>query len=342
MLHINILLNIIKKDFLHFFRNKTIMIVIFLPVLAALFFVVIADVTLEDYYKLGYVLEDSQQEFKPALETDISMNWQRYHDSTEAFRDLQENLDGVLLIDGDKFTAHLNLENPTEILLIERYLEKAVQDHLNYISPYRLTIINQQEISATSSIIPIWLTVTIAMIGIIIISGDLAEEKENQSLNSIHISPVSTPLFLSGKILSGSLLSLLTGIIIFTFAWLNNFAYFSPAVLFQSFFLILSGSIIYNIIGVIIGLQADSQAAARSLGTLVYFPVIMPALIYNFSNMLPVLARFTPTYYLLESFNRIILKKQIDLVNWHYTLYILFFALILTPVLMVIYKGVYK
>ena len=336
------MLNIIKKDFLHFFRNKTIMIVILLPVLAALFFVVIADAAREDYFEVGYVLEESQQEFKPAVENDISLNWQRYQDSAEAFRDLEENLDGVLFIEGDNFTVHLNLENPTEILLIERYLEKAVQDHLNYISPYQLTIINQQEISATSNIIPIWLTITLAMIGIIIISGDLAEEKENRSLNSIHISPVSTPLFLSGKIISGSLLSLLTGIIIFAFAWLSNIAYFSPAVLFQSFFLILSGSITFNIIGVIIGLQTDSQAAARSLGTLVYFPVIMPALIYHISDMLPVLARFTPTYYLLESFSRIILRRQIDLVNWQYTLYILLFALILTPVLMVIYKGVYK
>ncbi|MGM0419428.1 MAG: ABC transporter permease [Bacillota bacterium] len=342
MSYIKILYSIIKKDFLQFLRNKTIVIVIILPILASLFFLYLDNSTINNYYKLGYAEVLTESNFNPDKNGNSQVEWIAYSSRRKALKDLSDELDGILLIDDHTYIAHLNTSSPAEMLLLEDIIQEEIEENLNYNRPYNLEINIKGNVSSSADILPIWLTITIAMIGIIIISGDIAEEKEEKSLEAIIIAPIHAGIFILGKILSGTLLTLLTGLIIFGFAWFNNPAQFDFLILIKYISLIIAGAIIFNIIGIIIGLKTNSQSAARSVGTIIYFPLIFPSLLYQFSDIINYIARITPTYYLMEGFNHILVATSDQLIIWPEISILLIFSLLMMPFLLLLYKGVYK
>lgn len=329
MTNLSTIISLIKKDLLYFIRNKTILIVIILPVLASIFFLLIETGLFQIEYQLGLITENK-------LELDSTnyqeINFIEYQNLEEARENL-DTINGYLEFNADnQFKLYLNNLDPTEILIVERYLNQIIISSMNYTMPFELNIELIDNQSPFNDLISLWLAITIAMIGIVVMSGDLAEEKDNKTLEGIYIAPISNQLFLSSKIISGTILALITAIIILIF---NLFIESSLTInsLLLILPILLAGALIFNIIGIIIGLKSKSQSSARSLATIIYFLIVFPGLLATFSPAFEFVGRITPTYYLI---------RGLQLKNIPTNLvFLLIFTGILLPYLLYSYKEVY-
>ena len=329
MANLRIIISLIKKDLLYFFRNKTILIVVVLPVLASIFFLLIETGLFQIEYDLGLITKNNLQI--------ISSNYQEInfieYQNIETAQENLNTIDGILEYQSEnQFKLYLNNLDPTEILMLERYLNEIIISTLDYEMPFELNIELIDSQSPFNDLISLWLAITVAMIGIVVMSGDLAEEKDNKTLEGIYIAPISNKLFLSSKIISGSILALITAIIILIF---NLFIESSLTInsLLLTIPVLLAGTLIFNIIGIIIGLKSKSQSSARSLATIIYFLVVFPGLLATFSPAFEFIGRITPIYYLIRG-----LQLNNILTN---LIFLLIFTGILLPYLLYSYKEVY-
>lgn len=329
MANLRIIISLIKKDLLYFFRNKTILIVVILPVLASIFFLLIETGLFQIEYNIGLITENNLEIDSPNYQ---EINFIEYQNIERAQEDLN-TIDGILEFQSDnQFKLYLNNLDPTEMLIIERYINEIIISSMNYTMPFELNIEIIDNQSPFNDLISLWLAITVAMIGIVVMSGDLAEEKDNKTLEGIYIAPISNKLFLSSKIISGTILALITAIIILIF---NLFIESSLTVssLLLTIPILLAGALVFNIIGIIIGLKSKSQSSARSLATIIYFLVVFPGLLATFSPSFEFIGRITPTYYFIRG-----LQLSNILTN---LIFLLLFTLILLPVLIYSYKEVY-
>ncbi len=329
MANLRIIISLIKKDLLYFFRNKTILIVVILPVLASIFFLLIETGLFQIEYNIALITENNLEIDSPNYQ---EINFIEYQNIERAQEDLN-TIDGILEFQSDnQFKLYLTNLDPTEMLIIERYINEIIISSMNYTMPFELNIEIIDNQSPFNDLISLWLAITVAMIGIVVMSGDLAEEKDNKTLEGIYIAPISNKLFLSSKIISGTILASITAIIILIF---NLFIESSLTVssLFLTIPILLAGALVFNIIGIIIGLKSKSQSSARSLATIIYFLVVFPGLLATFSPSFEFIGRITPTYYFIRG-----LQLSNILTN---LIFLLLFTLILLPVLIYSYKEVY-
>ena len=329
MANLRIIISLIKKDLLYFFRNKTILIVVILPILASIFFLLIETGLFQIEYNIGLITENNLEIDSPNYQ---EINFIEYQNIERAQEDLN-TIDGILEFQSDnQFKLYLNNLDPTEMLIIERYINEIIISSMNYTMPFELNIEIIDNQSPFNDLISLWLAITVAMIGIVVMSGDLAEEKDNKTLEGIYIAPISNKLFLSSKIISGTILASITAIIILIF---NLFIESSLTVssLFLTIPILLAGALVFNIIGIIIGLKSKSQSSARSLATIIYFLIVFPGLLATFSPSFEFIGRITPTYYFIKG-----LQLSNILTN---LIFLLLFTLILLPVLIYSYKEVY-
>lgn len=330
MTNLSIIISLIKKDLLYFFRNKTILIVIILPVLASIFFLLIETGIFQVEYNIGMITENNKVELDNSNYQEINfINYQ----NLESARDDLNTIDGILEFQADnQFKLYLNNLEPTEILVIEQYINEIIISTMDYKMPFDLDIELIDNQSPFNDLISLWLAITVAMIGIVVMSGDLAEEKDNKTLEGIYIAPISNKLFLSSKIISGTILAFITAFIILIF---NLFI--DSSLSFNSLLLIipilLAGTFTFNIIGIIIGLKSKSQSSARSLATIIYFLIVFPGLLATISPTFEFAGRITPTYYFIKGLQLNNILSNLG--------FLLIFTVILLPVLLYSYKEVY-
>lgn len=339
MTNLSIINSVMKKDMKEFLRNKTIIIVILLPLLASLFFLIIEDAGLNKDFNIG-VIESSDSQLSAYINENIAnINVVEFDNLDTARRAVGDTLAGVINIKGsDDFELYLNAANTSSYFFLQNQLENVIQRYLNIPLQYNLQVNAVNRIEGKLGFLPIWLTITITMIGVLIISGNLAEEKENKTMDAVYITPASNLLFLIGKILSGVILSTITALIML---FINGFYRQPLSNILTVFLAVFLGSLVFNLIGLIIGTKSESQSAARSVGTIIYFPLLFPTLIYNLSDFTELLAKFFPTYYLFQIVSSLLsIDANYDFI-W-YNLSILFlFAVVLSGVLFYVFKKVY-
>lgn len=337
---LSIIQSVIKKDMKEFFRNKTIIIVILLPLLASLFFLIIEDAGLNKDFNIG-LIDEINSDFNSFVTSNIAnINIYNYDKVSVAESDIGNRIDGIIRIeDKNNFVIYLNAENTNSYFFLQNQLEKIIDKYLGIEPQYNLQVNSVNQIEGKLNFLPIWLTITITMIGVLIISGNLAEEKENKTMDAIYITPANNLLFLIGKILSGVILSTITALIML---FINGF-YRQP---FKNILMVVItiflSSLVFNVIGLIIGAKSDSQSSARSMGTIIYFPLLFPTLIYNLSDFTEMIAKFFPTYYLFQVINSL-LSISVNYSKVWYNLSILFiFAVGLCSILFYVFKRVYN
>jgi len=99
MNNVSVLFSVIKKDMQEFFRNKTIVIVILLPLLASLFFLVIEDAGLNKEFKIG-LIDQQKSDFKSYVDQNIvNLNIINFNEIEQAMQSIGSNLDGVIEIE---------------------------------------------------------------------------------------------------------------------------------------------------------------------------------------------------------------------------------------------------
>src|SRR5690606_36729288 len=126
------------------------------------------------------------------------------------------------------------------------------------------------------SFLPVWIMITVTMIGVLIISGNLAEEKENKTLYSIMMTPAKKMEVLLGKGIYGVLFTFFTVTIMCV---LNGVHLIGLSNILKLVISVFIASISFTSIGLLIGSFTTSQSTARSIGTIIYFPLVFPSLI---------------------------------------------------------------
>ncbi len=340
MNNLNIIKSVISKDMKEFFRNKTIIIVIILPLLASLFFLIIEDAGLNKEFNLG-LIDQNNTEFNQYVSNNIAnLNLINYNNIESAQKDVGSNIDGIIEINSkENYNIYLDASNTNSYFFLQNQIEQILDNYLNIKPQYSIQVIPLNQIEGRLNFLPIWLTITITMIGVLIISGNLAEEKENKTMDAVFIAPAYNYLFLIGKILSGVLLSTFTALIML---FINGF-YRQPIInIFLVFIAIFLSSLVFNVIGLIIGAKSESQSSARSIGTIIYFPLLFPTLIYNLSEITELIAKFFPTYYLFQLINNLLSVDVNYSIIW-YNLFILgIFAVVLSSILFYVFRKVYE
>jgi len=340
MNNLNIIKSVISKDMKEFFRNKTIIIVIILPLLASLFFLIIEDAGLNKEFNLG-LIDQNKTNFNQYVSNNIAnLNLINYNNIESAQKDVGSNIDGIIEINSkENYNIYLDASNTNSYFFLQNQIEQIVDNYLNIKPKYSIEVTPLNQIEGRLNFLPIWLTITITMIGVLIISGNLAEEKENKTMDAVFIAPAYNYLFLIGKILSGVLLSTFTALIML---FINGF-YRQPIInILLVFIAIFLSSLVFNVIGLIIGAKSESQSSARSIGTIIYFPLLFPTLIYNLSEITELIAKFFPTYYLFQLINNL-LSVDVNYSMIWYNLFILgIFAVFLSSILFYVFRKVYE
>ena len=288
---------IVCKDFLEALRNKTILIAIFLPLAASLFLSAIDNPQQPQAFLVGAAGSQGSQLAaflnKAASDTLIVS---RYEDIAAGKTAVTRGKIHALIVaePGEMFTAYLDGSNPVSYFPLKDLLETVLSAYMGRrVEPVvDLVVLNQGKASA--SLLPLWLTITAVMIGVMVLSGSFAEEKEKGTLDNIRISPATDGEILLGKGISGALLVLLVS---FMMLLLNKISLSGEGTTAAALLLIF-GAISFTAIGLIIGLHARSQSAARAVSTIAYFPLIFPALAADLSQIARQAAGLLPSFYL--------------------------------------------
>jgi ABC-2 type transport system permease protein len=288
---------IVHKDFIEALRNKTILIAVFLPLAASLFLAVIDQPEKPMYLRVGVTGRESNQleAFFQASAPD-TVDVSLYPNLTEGKLAVTQGQIDVLIIPTGRgqFTAYLDGSNPATYLALKDMVETMLLAYTGRTMEPIVDLIVLNQGQASASLLPLWLTITAVMIGVMILSGSFAEEKERGTLDNIRISPATDGEILLSKGISGTLLVMLISLVMLV---LNRVELSFQAAVGCGLLLIL-GAISFTAIGLLIGLFAKTQSAARAISTIVYFPLIFPALAADLSTITRNLATVLPTFYL--------------------------------------------
>ncbi len=324
---------ILVKDLRESLKNRTILIVIILPVIASVFFSLLSSPQIEKNFNVG-IIEKNNQDLNIFLTKNVkNFTPFTYNDSNKGIGDVKSgNIDCLIIYkDSKNYKVYINSRDPVTYLFLKGSIRDILKNYLNIEPQIKLKVVSVNNSKLSTSFLPIWITITMTMIGILIISGNLAEEKDNRTLAALLVTPMDEANIIVGKGLFGFLLSLITVIIM---CILNGFLPASFLNFIVLIYLITVASICFTSIGLIIGVFADSQSSARALGTVIYFPLLFPALIYNLSEFTRKLAGFFPTYYLYKGLDKLMYNSY---PGWE-ILILTFFAILLFVAAYIFFK----
>lgn len=299
----------VQKDLHESIKNRSIFIAVILPLVASLLFGFLDTSQTPKNFQLG-VYDQTNSHF-PSFLKETALNFQVQPVlSLEQGKELvnKGKLDGFIVVEADDyFQVYLDSGRPVYFFALRENLTQLIEVYLQTPPRYELDIIPLGESSVSRSVLPVWITITMSMIGIMVVSGMFAEEKDNKTIEAIGVSPVGYGELLLGKGVFGVLLSFGTVLIMLV---LNRVFNLGIAGWLGLISLVLSGSLCFTALGLLIGVLAGSQSSARSIATMIYFPFLFPTLIADLSSFTQTLASFFPTFYLFRGLEAILLHEQ--------------------------------
>jgi ABC-2 type transport system permease protein len=299
----------VYKDLYESVKNKSILIAVVLPVLASLLFGVLDNVQTPKDFSVA-IHEDAGSEFTQFV-AQMAVNFEiKTVSSVERGQQLVRagEVHGFIQVaDEDEFFVFLDSGRPVYFFALSESITQLVEAYLGIPVRYDLEIIAVGDTTVSRSVLPVWITVTMSMIGVMVISGMLAEEKDTKTLDAIGVSPAGFGELLFGKGLFGVLLSLGTTLIMLI---LNRIALSSLSSIIALGLLVLMGATSFTSIGLLIGVLVSGQSTARSVATIVYFPLLFPTLVADLSAFTRVLASFFPTFHLFSGLEAVLLHGR--------------------------------
>ncbi|MEJ6949929.1 ABC transporter permease [Natronospora cellulosivora (SeqCode)] len=329
---------IIYKDFIESLRNKTVFIVILLPILASLLFSIVDNAEMNRSFNIG-VVENQEGGIHSFVNNSVSNLKADLYENVVYGKQAVElgNIDALLVNEDDVFSLYINSSQAITYFFLKDSLEDIIRMYLNLETNLELEIVPMNVAISSLSFLPVWITVTVAMIGVLIISGNFAEEKENKTIHSIMLAPANKIEILLAK---GIFSVLFTFFTIFIMAIFNGVFIIGMRNIFLLLLSILIASISFTAIGLLIGAFSESQSSARSIATIIYFPLLFPTLIADVSEFTRIFARFFPTYYLYQSLEKILIYQGRAIV-YSDMLILLSFSLFLTIITYIKFRKVH-
>lgn len=296
----------VNKDLHESIKNRSIFIAVILPVVASLLFGLLDNVQTPKNFTVG-IYDQIGSGFIQFMET-TALNFQvQVVPDQKVGRDLVKTgrMDGFVFVkDHDHFQVYLDSQRPVYFFALNENITNLIEVYLQIPPRYDLEIIPVGDATVSRSVLPVWITITMSMIGVMVVSGMFAEEKDNKTLDAIGVSPIGYDELLLGKGVFGVLLSLGT---VFVMLILNRAADLSLSGLLAIASLTFIGAVCFNAIGLLIGVLAGGQSTARSVATMIYFPLLFPTLIFDLSTFTRTLASFFPTFYVFSGIEAVLL-----------------------------------
>lgn len=293
------------KDLRESINNRVILVAILLPLFASLLFSVLNNPGIPRDFRVAV---GSGEELADFLKSSyLNLEVESFPDFNSGLASVKDGVNEALIYEKTDGSYRVYIDNQTPVTYL--FLKDTIYDLLlEYEGEepainMEVTAVNTPETKL--SLLPTWIMITVTMIGVMILSGSLAEEKENGTLDAIRITPTRKEEILLGKVIFGVVISTLT---IFLMLLFNNF-YFHPLLFILTVVFVILASFCFSTLGLLIGTLASSQSAARSLGTIIYFPLVFPALIHELSGITGLMARFFPTYYFLRGLEKLLINK---------------------------------
>lgn len=291
------------------FKNKTIYLVLFIPlfVFVSLQLVDQKDKKFQEV-KIGLIenVEYSPVILKSLQATDkfFVISWLSSEEEGRKWLKAKK-IDGFL-IKSEKELQSLELlvlekASFQTIAIVEGFsaLQIAVEgkskNWISDIKPLRGTEIQKQTL-------PTWILMLVLLVSFIIIPTQIAEEKEKKMILGLLQTPVREFEWLFAKLLLGMILIHLAVIFLHLlgrFEIENSSSYFA---------FIAIGSFCFSSFGIFLGFLCRTQASARTLGVLVYLPLLLPSALSDFSQKLNTFAPILPSYQFYGPIKAILLE----------------------------------
>jgi ABC-2 type transport system permease protein len=149
--------------------------------------------------------------------------------------------------------------------------------------------------------LPLWLIQIILTICLLQNAGQIAEEKERQTLHSLLVSPLTVTDYLAAKISWSVLLG--TAALMITL-----FLTKSPARPLYILGFGSLGTLVYSSLAILIGLSAPNALFARTVATIVYLASSLPLMINNSDPAWKGLLQLFPTFLIQRGFEAALLS----------------------------------
>ena len=311
--NIKIVLLIVRKDLKEALKNRTAVMIILLPLFASLMFSLVGSQQLMRNFELGVSGSDTAE-----LQNFINSNFKNFniekYKSIEAGKEATAagSIDAALNYNPKhkdiekRYQIYLDSRNTVNFFILKENISQLLAEYHNLNTGPQFEFQAASDFKVSSSILPVWLTVTITMIGLMLISGSFAEEKDNKTLAALLVTRVNIYQIIIAKSLFALVLTLVTSILMGS---LNGFLALSINRILLSFLIITVSVFVFSGLGLLISLFSSSQSAARSISTVIYFPIIFPALVADVSPLTQKLALFFPTHYLYQALDKILVYQ---------------------------------
>lgn len=292
------------------FKNKTIFLIVFIPVFV-FFSLKLVDGVATDVKKINLGLIQTETYAPVILQTiksaDKIFTVFPVSNEEEGQKWLKEKKINGLLLRSQKAQNSLVLvvlkrESLQTLSILESFsaLQKAVEGkNANWISD----VTPLQGAGIQKQTLPTWILMLVLLVGFIIMPAQVAEEKEKKLLLALLQTPMREIEWLIAKVLSGMIL-ILAAILL-----LHLLGKFEPGNILSYSAFIVVGSFCFSSYGVFLGFLCRNQASARTLGVMFYLPHLLPSALSDFSQKLTTVAPFLPSYQFYEPIKSILLDE---------------------------------
>ncbi len=297
-----------KKDLQDSLKNRTILISLLLPLAASVLFSVLDASQVPQSFTFAVWEQDTEvADFIESHAANIHV--QPLQSLEEGRREVERGrIDALLAVESeDTVTLHVDASRPVRYYALTDMVRRLLDEYFRASPGYFLDVEAVTEHGVGQSLLPIWMTLTMTMIGVMVVSGGFAEERESGSMDFILTSPMNLWEVLLGKCLFGVILTFITMVLMLV---LNGVMGFGIGVIVQVLLIVLVGAVAFTALGILVGTVAHSQSTARALGTVLYLPLLFPALIHDLSPFTERLASWVPTYYVFRSLEQLLYHRS--------------------------------
>jgi hypothetical protein len=295
---------LINKEFIEFYSSKAWILILILPLFIAFLFATVYHRTDIENYRIAYL---------PPLRAELRTLLTKSGLQTTAYRRLaaakaalaQNKVDAVLLprsttaprvqllVSQSGYQKAVAVSNALNVTLIRIYARPDLPQ-FEIVGP------PPQAASADWIALPLWLIQIILTVCLLQSTGQIAEEKERQTLHSLLVSPLTITEYLAAKLIWSVLLG--TAAIMATL-----FLTKSPARPFPILIFGCLGTLVYSSLAILLGLLAPNALFARTTATVVYLVSSLPLLINNSNLAWKSLLNCFPTFLVQRGFEAALL-----------------------------------
>ena len=293
------------------FKNKTLYLMLFIPL-----FVFVAlelvDSTESGIQKIHIGLL-AKEHYAPGMVESLSsadqvfaISW--FPDEAVGMQWLRDRVgDGILVPSGrsaeECILIVLNKASLQTLAIVESIAAmQRAQEGKN--SEWIAQIRPLQDSEIQTQMLPTWILMLMLLVGFIVLPAQVAEEKEKKLLLGLLQTPIREVEWLLAKVIYGTFLVVIATL--FLHILTTSGPDWQHGLIYSTF--LLAGGFCFCSFGVLVGFLCRTQASARTLGVLLYLPLLLPSALADFSKSLNDVAPLIPSYQFYQPIKLILLE----------------------------------